>query len=133
MTLIKVSGVGPYGLLVDGSWINFSKGCLAQIKASGQTFFKGDYNVTLDSKGKIATVAVEGALANNVSNQTQSVIPSQQPLEQHQREILKGQLTNIVLNKLSLSQLYDIDFRKRCYELVLVMLKELELIGFYGW
>lgn len=126
----KIVAIGKYGLKLDdlkSSWINFDK------SFSKHSILKKGLFVDLVLKDRriVDVRVVDVPVGVAVVGREDVVSPLSSLSTSH--NILKGQCLNIVFGKVSYIQLDNKEFRERAYELVLVMLKELELRGYEKW
>lgn len=136
-----ITKLSKFGLQVDNidKWHNFSN------EFKGKDSLRKGFIVDLifNPKGKIIDIIdaspvvhssvgnlskVEGVVGDSTTPKASFPLPFIKD-----RQILKGQILNIVMDKYTQEQIHLKQYREQAYELVLVMLKELELKGYYGW
>jgi hypothetical protein len=121
MVEIKVDRTSKFGVMVDGKWLNWSKGVVPPMVVKGDSL-----DVTLDSKGKIVyaeKLGVSSPPIQEVPFNVDSV---------RSREILKGQCLNIVFAKLD-GNIGSAAWRTEAISITAVLFEELELAGYLKW
>jgi len=120
MTEVVVDRVSKFGIMVDGRWVNWSKGFKPLFVQKGDLF-----DVSLDSGGHIS----------GATKLSSKVIVPLDAVSDRSREILKGQCLNYAF-AWACALGWDLEkpeLRKRIADVAVVLFAELQNAGYLRW